>query len=103
MTFLLTLKSLYALNGFIAVLLYLPQILKACSDKSHALSLSLLTFGGWCIGSFITALYAWFLVQDKIFTAISLGNMAGSGTVFLIILSSRLGSRRGKPFATEKV
>lgn len=94
MSLLLALKSLYALNGFIAVLLYLPQIVRAWNDRSHALSLSLLTFGGWCIGSFITALYAWLSVKDHIFVAISLGNMAGSGAVFLIVLSNRLASRK---------
>lgn len=51
MSLLLALKSLYALNGFIAVLLYLPQIVKTWSDESHARSVSLLTFGGWCVGS----------------------------------------------------
>ncbi|BCG47801.1 hypothetical protein GEOBRER4_n2650 [Citrifermentans bremense] len=53
------LKSLYALNGVIAVLLYLPQISRAWKDRSHALSLSLVTFGGWCLGSLITALYTY--------------------------------------------
>jgi len=94
MSLLLTLKSLYAMNGVIAVLLYLPQITRAWSDRNHALSLSLLTFGGWCIGSGITALYAWLAVKDQIFTAISLGNMAGSGTVFLIAACNRLASRK---------
>lgn len=91
MSFLLALKSLYALNGFVAVLLYLPQIIRAWNDRNHALSLSLLTFGGWCIGSLITALYAWLSVRDHIFTAISLGNMAGSGAVFLIAIFYRRG------------
>lgn len=94
MNLLLSIKSLYALNGLIAILLYLPQINSAWKDRNHALSLSLLTFGGWSVGSLITALYAWMSVQDKMFAAISLGNMAGSGTVFLIVLSSRLSSRR---------
>lgn len=94
MNLLLTLKSLYVLNGFVAVLLYLPQIMKAWSDRNHALSLSLVTFGGWCVGSFITALYAWLLVQDRIFAAVSLGNMAGSGALFAIVAASRLASRR---------
>ena len=93
MSLLLTIKSLYALNGVIAVLLYLPQINSAWKDRDHALSLSLLSFGGWSIGSLVTALYAWIFVKDSMFTAISLGNMAGSGTGFLIILWSRLNSR----------
>lgn len=94
MSLLLALKSLYALNGFIAVLLYLPQILKVWNDRNHALSLSLLTFGGWCLGSLVTSLYAWLSVKDQIFTAVSLGNVAGSGAVFAIALCSRIASRR---------
>ena len=97
MNFLLTIKSLYALNGVIAVLLYLPQINNAWKDRTHALSLSLLSFGGWSVGSLVSALYAWFFVKDSMFTAMSLGNMTGSGIVFLIILNSRLNS--GKPLA----
>jgi PQ loop repeat protein len=93
MNLLLTIKSLYALNGCVAVLLYLPQIMSAWKDRSHALSLSLLTFGGWSAGSLISTLYAWMFVKDKMFAAISLGNLAGSGTIFLIVLSSRLSSR----------
>ena len=90
----LTIKSLYALNGVIAVLLYLPQIISAWKDRNHALSLSLLTFGGWSIGSLVTALYAWLFVKDEMFTAVSVGNMIGSGTIFLIVACSRLNSRR---------
>jgi uncharacterized protein with PQ loop repeat len=93
MDFAVTIKSLYAVNGFVAVLLYLPQIISAVKDKERALSLSLLTFAGWSVGSFITALYAWYLVEDKMFTAISLGNMAGSGILVAIILFSRFSVR----------
>lgn len=97
MNLLLTIKSLYALNGVIAVLLYLPQIVSAWRDREHALSLSLLTFGGWSAGSLITALYAWLFVKDKMFAAVSLGNMAGSGIIFLIVAGSRVRSRRNSP------
>jgi uncharacterized protein with PQ loop repeat len=91
MNLLLTIKSLYAVNGVVAVLLYLPQILKAWNDRKHALSISLLSFGGWSIGSLVTALYAWLFVGDSMFTAVSLGNMAGSGCVFILALRCRLG------------
>ena len=91
---LVAIKSLYVLNGVAAVLLYLPQIFTACKDKNHALSLSLVTFGGWSLGSLVSSLYAWLYVRDRIFTAISLGNMAGSGTIFLIVVYSRLQSRK---------
>lgn len=92
---LLTIKSLYILNGFVAIGLYLPQIYKACQDKRHALSMSLLTFGGWSIGSLVSSLYAWFYLRDVVFTAISLGNMAGSGAIFLIAACSRWHVRKG--------
>lgn len=94
MNLLVTIKSLYAVNGFVAVLLYLPQVCRAWKDRDHALSLSLISFGGWCIGSLITALYACIFVRDNMFAMVSLGNMAGSGSVFLIAAWSRLGSRR---------
>ena len=94
---LLTIKSLYLVNGFVAVSLYLPQIYKVCQDKRHALSLSLPTFGGWSIGSLVSSLYAWFYLRDVVFTAISLGNMAGSGSIFLIAASSRWHLRKGLP------
>ena len=97
MNLLLTIKSLYAVNGVVAVLLYLPQIVSAWRDPNHALSLSLLTFGGWSVGSLITTLYAWTFVQDKMFAAVSLGNFAGSATVFLIVLGSRISSRNIRP------
>jgi len=97
MNLLATIKSLYAVNGFAAVLLYMPQVFKAWKDREHALSLSLVSFGGWCIGSLITALYAWLLVKDSIFTAVSLGNMVGSGAVFLIAVNSRLWPGREAP------
>ncbi|UFS69780.1 hypothetical protein LPW11_18045 [Geomonas sp. RF6] len=92
--FLFTLKSLYAANGFLAVLLYLPQIIRAWKDKEQAGSLSVVTFGGWTVGSFITALYAWYFVRDPLFTFISAGNTAGSGAVFLLIVHSRLSAWR---------
>lgn len=101
MNLLVTIKSLYALNGFAAVLLYLPQILKAWKDRDHALSLSLLSFGGWSIGSLVTALYAWLVVGDRMFTAISVGNMAGSAAVFMIAASCRLGYLSGSSPAGE--
>ena len=97
MDFAVTIKSLYAVNGFVAVLLYLPQIISAIKNKERALSLSLLTFGGWSVGSLITALYAWYLVEDKMFTAISVGNMAGSGVLVAIILFSRFSVRSASP------
>jgi uncharacterized protein with PQ loop repeat len=90
MNLLLTIKSLYAVNGIVASLLYLPQIVRVWRDGGRDGALSPVTFGGWCIGSLITALYAWVVTGDRMFTAVSLGNMAGSGAIFLLVALRRL-------------
>lgn len=87
----LAIRSLYAANGVIALLLYIPQIAKAWRNSD---SLSLVTFGGWSAGSLVTTLYASLLLQDRMFTAVSLGNLVGSGTVFTLGAMRRFASRR---------
>ena len=87
-------QVLYAINGVVAVLLYLPQIRTILNSKNSGNSFSLVTFGGWCIGAMITALYAWTFVKDPMFTAVSLAHMTGSGTVFCLIAAKRLKDRR---------
>ncbi|ACM20048.1 hypothetical protein Geob_1690 [Geotalea daltonii FRC-32] len=86
-------RSLYALNGIVAVLLYLPQIRTILRNKEEVGSFSLITFGGWSVGSIITALYAWTLIGDPMFAAVSLANMLGSGTVFTLVAGRRLKNR----------
>lgn len=93
MTHALTLKSLYALNGIVALLMYVPQFVTACRDRNSARSISLLTFGGWGIGSAVTVLYAWLCVSDRLFTLVSLGNLVGCGSIFCIVAARRIFSR----------
>jgi uncharacterized protein with PQ loop repeat len=90
----LTLKSLYAVNGIVALLMYVPQFINAWKDRNSACSISLLTFGGWGIGSAITVLYAWLSVGDRMFTVVSLGNLIGCGAIFCLVATRRLLSRR---------
>lgn len=87
-------RILYAINGIVAVLLYLPQIRTILNSKNSAHSFSLLTFGGWCVGALITALYAWTFVHDPMFTAVSLAHMTGAGTVFALVATRRIQARR---------
>lgn len=94
MSYVLAIKSLYAANGLFAVLLYVPQIINVWRDRSNAVSVSLLTFGGWTVGSVITALYASTFVKDQMFTAVSVGNLVGCGTVFCIVAGKRFMSRK---------
>ena len=89
MNLLFTIKTLYAVNGIVALLLYLPQILKVWKNRDSAAAVSLVTFGGWTIGSFITTCYACLLIKDPLFMAVSFGNVFGSGTVFCLAASRR--------------
>lgn len=87
-------KILYVANGIFAVLLYVPQIMKVWKDRKNERPMSLLTFGGWCAGSAITAVYAWCSVHDAMFAAISFGNMIGSGTIFFVTGSRHVRMKR---------
>jgi uncharacterized protein with PQ loop repeat len=91
--YLLAIKSLYVINGFIAVLMYIPQIVAIWKNRNDSASVSPITFGGWSLGCVITILYAWFFVGDKIFTAVSAGNLIGSGTVFLLVAKKKFHSK----------
>lgn len=77
-------KILYMVNGIFAVLLYVPQIMKVWKDKKNERPMSLLTFGGWCAGSGITTVYAWYYVNDLVFAALSFANMIGAGSIFFL-------------------
>jgi uncharacterized protein with PQ loop repeat len=84
MDFMFMIKILYVVNGIFAVLLYVPQVMKVWKDKKNERPMSLLTFGGWCAGSGITTIYAWYYVHDLMFAALSFANMIGAGTIFFL-------------------
>lgn len=94
MDWFLLLKALYMINGFIAVLMYLPQIISLKKNRTAASSVSLLTFGGWTIGCAVTVLYAWLCVKDPIFTVIGLGNLTGCGIIFVLTALKRFNAAK---------
>lgn len=91
MKWVLVIKALYTINGFVALLMYLPQIMsiRKNQNESSASSISLLTFGGWSMGCFVTVLYAWFCVKDPTFTLVGLGNLTGCGIIFCLTALKR--------------
>ena len=96
MAYLDTLKTLYAITGISAILLYIPQIRSAWKDKSAMQSVSLVTFGGWSLGGAVTVLYAWFFTKAPFFIASSFGGMIGATTMFGIVAAKRLIYRETK-------
>lgn len=102
MDYLDTIKTLYTINGIAAILLYVPQICSAWKNRSAMHSVSLITFGGWSVGSAVTVLYAWFFIKDPVFTAASFGGMVGATAMFGIVAGKRLIYREAKEPARER-
>ncbi len=79
---------LYSLSGIVIVAMYIPQAISAFRAKGEGISL--VAWAGWSITSLSASLYAWFVVQDLLFFALSCFNVIGCVT----ILSSRYLYRR---------
>lgn len=88
------LKVLYAIDGSILFLMYLPQFIAVWKDRQGAPTISLLTWGLWLWSSIVTATYAHFIAKDLLFTMMSFGNMAGCGGVFFLTILRRHQFRR---------
>ena len=88
------LKWLYAINGFVAVLFFVPQITKAWKSRSAMESMSLVTLGGWSVSGAIAVLYAWFFAHDLMFAAASFGATMGNVAMFGIVTAKRVAYRR---------
>jgi hypothetical protein len=73
--------KLYPVCGVVLIASYVPQIRVAWADRSGARGVSLLAWGLWVITSAISSLYAWLIVGDFAFTAISLGTFFGASAV----------------------
>jgi hypothetical protein len=83
------LKWIYAIDGSILFLLYLPQILAVYRDRTGAQSISLATWGLWMVSSINTGLYAHFVSKDFLFTMMSIANFAGTAGVVAMTLVRR--------------
>lgn len=88
------LKWLYAVDGSILFLLYLPQIIAVYKDRAGAKTISLTTWGLWVVSSIITALYAFFVAEDAMFTLMSIANIAGCGGVYFMTIIRRAQFRK---------
>jgi hypothetical protein len=81
--------KLYPACGVVLIASYVPQIRVAWADRGGARGVSLLAWASWVVTSAISSLYAWLIVGDFAFTAISLGTFFGASGVLGIAIWRR--------------
>lgn len=92
------LSTLYGVSGIAASALYFPQILRYHRDRDARRSISLLTWSGWIVVTFVTILYAAYVVKNTLFTTVAGLNAAAQATVLAYGIAARLeGHLAGRP------
>ena len=86
MNILQVLISLYAINGFIAVVGYWPQIIKLVKSTTKPEHFSMSGWSLWVYTTLITFLYAIFINGDKIFMLVSGMYFLGTFSIWFLIV-----------------
>ena len=90
---------LYVVTNSLRVFFYLPQIRTVWKANDGAMALSITTWAFWTFANLTAMLYGWLVIHDHAFSAIFLGNMAGTGTVTLIAMTKRFDKRTSRDAA----
>jgi len=88
-TFVETVRGLYAVTGVVVLASYLPQLRASLRSAPGSRDVSLLTWGSWVCTASISALYAGAVLHDRGYLLLALGNVVGSSSVFLTTLWRR--------------
>jgi len=88
-TFVDTVRGLYAVTGVVVLASYLPQLRASLRSAPGSRDVSLLTWGCWVCTASISALYAGVVLHDRGYLLLALGNVVGSSSVFLTTLWRR--------------
>ena len=84
----------YAATSFIRVVAYVPQVWLVWRCIEGARSVSLLTWGSAALSHLAATLYGMLALGDGCFTAIGIGNLAGSVAIVWVAGVQRAASRR---------
>lgn len=79
-------RIIYAVDGFVNGLVYIPQMRKSWKDPSGT---SILSWGYWSFGSLDSLLYAILVAKNLELAAIMLINVIGCTTVLLVAILKR--------------
>ncbi len=88
------LSALYALFGVVFIAAYVPQLCTVWRSRDGAASVSLGTWGMWCMSSTVSLLYAHLVLRDLSYSLVCLGNVAGCYAVTALLLWRRRRHRR---------
>lgn len=77
----LIITFLYSAVGVATLIGYIPQIIQLVRVKTKRHMVSIPSWSLWTITSLISLLYAIVVIQDLIFSAVSLVNFAGCFTI----------------------
>jgi uncharacterized protein with PQ loop repeat len=73
----------YASTGLISAIGYMPTLIDLYNKKSSA---NLRTYSIWLVGSFITMMYSFCVMDDNLFRIMSMGNFTMVTLVFFMLL-----------------
>ena len=83
----------YAATSFVRVVAYAPQVWLLWRCIEGARSVSLLTWGSAALSHLAATLYGMLILGDGCFTAIGLGNLAGSVAIVWMAVVQRAAAR----------
>jgi len=89
-----TLAAFTLCNSF-RVLAYVPQIMRAATDRGGAQAVSCATWGLFLVSHASAAAYALVNKEDWTMASVFIGNAIGCGTILLIAACKRSRHRRG--------
>ena len=88
----------YAATSFVRVVAYAPQVWLVWRCIEGARSVSLLTWSSAALSHLAATVYGMLIVGDGCFTAIGIGNLAGSLAIIWVAGVQRAASRRRSAF-----
>jgi hypothetical protein len=86
----------FTLCNSLRVVAYVPQIVRAATDRSGAEAISCATWGLFLVSHASAAAYAFVNKEDWTMASVFLGNAIGCGAILLIAACKRSRHRRGR-------
>jgi len=91
------LTTLFGLQGLALAVSYAPQVCSIWKSKTGAQDISIVTWLFWSATSLISLLYAFNVVEDMPFAAVSATTLVGSVGVSVVAAVRRLQHSRARP------
>ena len=84
---------LYAFNGVIAAVSYIPQLLKLWKNKKAREAISIKTWLAWQYTSVVTFFYSFFIIEDLMLSLVTLILTVGNGLILAFGINGYLSKK----------